>query len=141
MTNVDLATSYLEKARKRLKVLDVLLAEDDFSDVVREAQEIVELTQKGMLRRMGIDPPKWHDVGGIILEHLDRFPSGLHADLKKSAVISKRLRKERELAFYGDIDFIPTEELHYFSKKSNNCNKYNCINGKDISVGLPPCKK
>ncbi len=22
----------------------------------------------------------------------------------------KRLRKERELAFYGDIDFIPTEE-------------------------------
>ncbi len=24
--------------------------------------------------------------------------------------ISKRLRKERELAFYGDIDFIPTEE-------------------------------
>lgn len=24
--------------------------------------------------------------------------------------ISKRLRKERELSFYGDIDFIPSEE-------------------------------
>jgi len=24
--------------------------------------------------------------------------------------ISKRLRREREFAFYGDIDFIPTEE-------------------------------
>jgi HEPN domain-containing protein len=26
------------------------------------------------------------------------------------AKISKELRKERELAFYGDIDFIPTNE-------------------------------
>ena len=42
MTNLDLAQSYLVKARKRLKVLDVLMAEEDFSDVVREAREIVE---------------------------------------------------------------------------------------------------
>ncbi len=110
MTNLDLAASYLLKARKRLRVLDVLLEEDDFSDVIREAQELVELSQKGMLRRVGIDPPKWHDVGGIILQHLDRFPESLHADLRRCTVISKRLRKERELAFYGDIDFIPSEE-------------------------------
>ena len=32
------------------------------------------------------------------------------AQLGDLAGISKRLRKERELAFYGDIDFIPTEE-------------------------------
>jgi hypothetical protein len=31
-------------------------------------------------------------------------------ELTRAAEISKRLRKERELAFYGDIDFIPTEE-------------------------------
>lgn len=30
--------------------------------------------------------------------------------MRKMADISKRLRKERELAFHGDIDFIPTEE-------------------------------
>jgi HEPN domain-containing protein len=30
--------------------------------------------------------------------------------LKRAANISKRLRRERELAFYGDIDFNPTEE-------------------------------
>lgn len=30
--------------------------------------------------------------------------------LERLAVISKKLRKEREFAFYGDIDFIPTEE-------------------------------
>jgi hypothetical protein len=30
--------------------------------------------------------------------------------LPRAAQISKRLRRERELAFYGDVDFIPTEE-------------------------------
>jgi len=30
--------------------------------------------------------------------------------LRELAEISKSLRKDRELAFYSDIDFIPTEE-------------------------------
>lgn len=29
--------------------------------------------------------------------------------MQKLAKISKWLRKEREFAFYGDVDFIPTE--------------------------------
>jgi hypothetical protein len=31
-------------------------------------------------------------------------------EVDELAVISKTLRKERELAFYGDLDFIPTDE-------------------------------
>ena len=31
-------------------------------------------------------------------------------EIGRIAEISKRLRKEREPSFYGDIDFIPTEE-------------------------------
>jgi hypothetical protein len=50
MTNTSLAQSYLLKASKRLKILPVLLAEAAYSDVIREAQEIVELALKGMLR-------------------------------------------------------------------------------------------
>ena len=110
MTNISLAKSYLIKAEKRLKILDVLLKEEDYSDVIRQAQEIVELALKGMLRYVGIEPPKFHDVGGILLEHRDKFPADIKEHLNKIANISKRLRKERELAFYGDIDFIPTEE-------------------------------
>ncbi len=110
MTNLDLALSYITKARKRLKVLDVLLDEQDYSDVIRESQEIVELATKAMLRRIGIDPPKWHDVSGILLEHKDRFPGEIRKALGEVTKVSKRLRKERELSFYGDIDFIPTEE-------------------------------
>lgn len=41
MTNVTLAESYLLKALKRLKILEVLMTEEAYSDVVREAQEIV----------------------------------------------------------------------------------------------------
>ncbi len=62
MTNISLAQSYLSKARKRLRILTVLLEEEAYSDVVREAQEIVELALKGMLRQVGIEPPHWHDV-------------------------------------------------------------------------------
>lgn len=110
MITRDLAISYFLKAEKRLKMLNLLFKEDDYSDVVREAQEIVELCLKGMLRFVGIEPPKFHDVGSLIIEHKKRFKGISFRDLKRIAKISKELRKERELAFYGDIDFIPTEE-------------------------------
>lgn len=110
MTNKSLALSYLRKATDRLDVLDLLLKKAAFSDVIREAQECVELALKGMLRSVGVEPPKIHDVGGLLLEHADKFPENISIHLERLALISKKLRKERELAFYGDIDFIPTEE-------------------------------
>jgi HEPN domain-containing protein len=110
VTNASLAQSYLVKAQKRLKALAVLRDEGAHSDVVREAQELVELALKGMLRAAGIEPPKFHDVGGLLVEHGAKFASGVREQLPRAATISKRLRRERELAFYGDIDFIPTEE-------------------------------
>ncbi|MBI5014188.1 MAG: HEPN domain-containing protein [Deltaproteobacteria bacterium] len=112
MTSTTLAQSYLLKAGKRLRVLELLLQEDAYSDVVREAQELVELALKGMLRQVGIDPPKWHDVGPLLLEHADRFPDTVRERFERLAEISRWLRREREFAFYGDVDFIPTEEYH-----------------------------
>jgi hypothetical protein len=110
VTSQSLARSYLVKAKVRLKALAVLRDEGGFSDVVREAQELVELALKGMLRAAGVEPPKFHDVGGLLLEHRAKFPADVAARLARAASISKRLRRERELAFYGDIDFVPTEE-------------------------------
>ncbi len=110
MKNSSLATSYLDKARVRLKILRVLMNEAAYSDVIREAQEIVELSLKGMLRQIGIEPPKWHDVGPLILEYQARFPDDVQAQAGKLAEISAWLRKEREFSFYGDSGFIPTEQ-------------------------------
>ena len=109
MTNVSLAEAYLVKAQKRLKILRVLLDEAAYSDVVPEAQEIAELALKGMLRQVGIEPPKWHDVGDMLREYRRRYPPPVADRIDRLAQISSWLRKEREFAFYGDIDFIPTE--------------------------------
>ena len=109
MTNTSLARSYLFKAVARLKILPVLLNEKDYSDVIRESQEIVELSLKGLLRNAGIEPPKYHDVGPLLEEHRERFSSMKTDDINALVRISKELRKERELSFYGDIDFIPSE--------------------------------
>lgn len=109
MTNGSLAASYLAKATLRLDILPVLFERAGYSDVVREAQEIVELALKGMLRQAGIEAPHWHDVGGVLREHGGRFPAVTRATIGSLAELSKWLRENRELAFYGDDDFIPTE--------------------------------
>lgn len=101
MTNRTLAQSYLLKARKRLKVLEVLLKEEAYSDVIREAQELVELALKGILRQVGVEPPKQHDVGYLVIEFKERLPREVAEEVKKIAAISKWLRKEREFSFYS----------------------------------------
>jgi HEPN domain-containing protein len=110
MTTNDLAAGYYRKCDDRLAALEVLHARAAFSDVVRESQEVVELALKGMLRWAGIDPPKIHDVGDLVLQFADRFAGLSGHELTALAEASKELRKEREFSFYGDIDFIPTDE-------------------------------
>jgi hypothetical protein len=108
---MTLAQSHLKKARVRLKMLDHLFNEGAWSDVVRQAQEAVELALKGTLRHVGVEPPKQHDVGALLVEYRDRLPPAVAAQAEDLARISLWLRKEREFAFYGDIDLIP--ELTY----------------------------
>lgn len=109
MTGDELAHAYLTKARVRLRVLEVLAEQAAWSDVVREAQELVELALKGALRMIGLDPPHWHDVGPLLVEHCTRFPEWFADAVPRLADISRWLRREREFAFYGDVDLIPTE--------------------------------
>ena len=110
MTNGSLAESYLIKVTKQLKILPILLDDEAYSNVVREAQEIVELALKGMLRQVGMEPPHWHDVGRFVREQRHRFATVSDDEIERLAAVSTALRKERELAFYGAIDFIPTDQ-------------------------------
>lgn len=109
MTNGALAASYLAKAEMRLGILPVLFEQAGYSDVVREAQEIVELALKGMLRQAGVETPRWHDVGSVLREHAGRFPAVTAEQIERLAETSAWLRQNRELSFYGDDGFIPTE--------------------------------
>ncbi len=104
-----LAIDYLKRAKIRLEVLEVLYEKGDYPDVVREAQEVVELALKAVLRLIGVELPV-DDSDKILGKYEHLLPEELRQNLKKIATISKRLRKERELSFYGAEDFIPLEE-------------------------------
>ena len=110
MTTHQLAEGYRKKCNDRLAALEVLMARDAWSDVVRESQEVVELALKGVLRAIGVDPPKWHDVGDLLIEFEMQLPMLGGDRVRELAAASKSLRKEREFSFYGDVDFIPTDE-------------------------------
>lgn len=101
---------YIKRADVRLQALEFYLQRQAYADTVREAQEVVELLLKGLLRFIGVEAPKVHDVGKTLDEHLEYLPEVVKENLKKIKAISKRLRKERELSFYGSEDFIPSEE-------------------------------
>jgi hypothetical protein len=106
--NRDLAGDYVWRAQLRLQALDVLFQGGSWADVVRESQEIVELALKGLLRACGIDPPRIHDVSAVLLAERARLPESLHEHVERLAEISKDLRRDRELAFYGSEDLTPS---------------------------------
>jgi hypothetical protein len=108
MQNRSLASDYVQRAAVRLQALEVLFKAESWADVVREAQEIVELTLKGLLRAYGVDPPRVHDVSDVLLAERERLPSALRDHLQSLADISRELRRDRELAFYGAEDLTPS---------------------------------
>ena len=107
MTLPELGRGYLRSARRRLLVLPVLRRAGGFNDVVRESQEIVELALKAMLRAVGVDPPHVHDVGAALGANAARYPEEVQSRLPALVESSRRLRRDRELSFYGAADFVP----------------------------------
>jgi len=75
---------------------------------VRESQEVVELALKGLLRAHGVEPPRIHDVSEILLAERQRLPAEIQDELDALASISRELRRDRELAFYGAEDLTPS---------------------------------
>jgi HEPN domain-containing protein len=108
MQNRDLARDYLQRSQVRLRALAVLYDGESWADVVRESQEIVELTLKGLLRSVGVSPPRVHDVSAVLLAERERLPPELHPYVERMADVSRRLRRDRELAFYGAEDLTPS---------------------------------
>ncbi|HJR52387.1 MAG TPA: HEPN domain-containing protein [Gemmatimonadota bacterium] len=114
MRNVDLARDYVRRAAVRLEALDVLFDAGSWADVVRESQEAVELTLKGLLRAVGVDPPRIHDVSEVLLAEQARLPEEIVSALDILTEASRQLRRDREMAFYGAEDLTPSG---FYSRK------------------------
>ncbi len=109
MQNKDLASDYIKRAKIRLEAVALLLKLKSYADVVREAQEAVELALKALLRKSGIQPPRIHDVSAVLCEEKQQLPLGIQGSIERLAKISKTMRRDRELAFYGTEDLTPSE--------------------------------
>jgi len=81
--------------------------------VVRQSQEAVELALKAALRLVGVEPPRWHDVGPVLRRNAERFPDWFRAQVGKMALISRLLGHERGPSMYGDEALgLPPDELY-----------------------------
>jgi HEPN domain-containing protein len=113
LDSYELARSNVRQAEDRLTTARIALERGNYPYAVRQAQECVELSLKACLRLVGIEPPKWHDVGPIIRRERENFPEWFKEHVERIVSISRSLRKERELAMDGDEESkIPPEELY-----------------------------
>jgi HEPN domain-containing protein len=113
LDSYELARSNVRQAEDRLTTARIALERGNYPYAVRQAQECVELSLKACLRLVGIEPPKWRDVGPIIRRERENFPEWFKEHVERIVSISRSLRKERELAMYGDEESkIPPEELY-----------------------------
>jgi hypothetical protein len=106
--NTELARDYIRRATARLQAVDVLFEAESWADVVRESQEIVELALKALLRSVGVDPPRIHDVSDVLEAEAQRLPDEVRDELDTLKRASRDLRRDRELAFYGAEDLTPS---------------------------------
>jgi HEPN domain-containing protein len=113
VTNRSTARAYVDQAALVLDEAHSLHRRGAWNLVVRRCQEAVELALKGALRAVGVEVPRVHDVGGTLRQHTQRFPPHLGEVVPELVSISRRLGRERELAFYGDEDTdTPPQELY-----------------------------
>ena len=108
MKNPELANDYVTRAARRLKAIDVLYADKGWADVVRESQESVELALKALLRQCDVEVPRIHDVSEVLRENESLLPPTVAPHLDELCEISRHLRRDRELAYYGSEDLTPS---------------------------------
>jgi HEPN domain-containing protein len=109
---LKVAKSYLHQAEARLEDAKDALLEGNYPYAVRLSQECVELSLKAVLKAVGIEYPKIHDVSDILVDIKDRFPEWFRAELEFLRESSRILVKKREISLYGGEEaFIPPEEV------------------------------
>ena len=109
MQNDSLVADYLLRARHRLAAVRVLMDLESWADVVRESQEIVEITLKALLRAHRVEVPRIHDVSAVLEQNRDLLSASLRDRIDELSEISRSLRRDRELAFSGSEDLTPSE--------------------------------
>lgn len=108
MRNDKLGRGYLTEARIIFEEAKESLDKGHYHRTIRKCQEATELALKGLLKFVGIEYPKSHLIGNVLLSLPLKI--NIHAKvLKKLAEISDQLALDRETAFYGSEQESPEE--------------------------------
>lgn len=114
MRSLRVAESYLRQARARLEDALDAMRDENYPYAVRLSQECVELSLKAVLKTIGIEYPKVHDVSDIFPEIRDRLPDWFKAEIDFLQKSSKLLFKKREPSLYGEEEILlsPNEVMN-----------------------------
>ena len=102
MRSIKVARAYLVQAKARLDDAEEALLDGNHPYTVRLSQECVELSLKAVLKAVGIEYPKAHEVSDIFTDIAGRFPDWFKAEIAFLTESSKLLFKKREPSLYGD---------------------------------------
>lgn len=102
LRSIRVAKSYLRQAKARLVDAKEAMQEENHPYAVRLSQECVEFSLKAVLKGVGIEYPKIHDVSDIFSEIRDRFPDWFKPEIGFLRESSKLLFKKWEPSMYGD---------------------------------------
>jgi len=97
-----MAENYLSDARSILAEVKTARRRKLHHRVVRLSQESFELSLKAILRSVGVEYPKEHEVSDAIRENIVKFPNWLQARLNYLEEASIWLSERRGPAMYGD---------------------------------------
>jgi HEPN domain-containing protein len=92
---------YILRAKERLKDADSALRRKSYPEVIRYSQEATEISLKACLRLVGIEYPKVHDVGDVLVSVKDRYPLWFEREITSFAKLSRSLAEKRSAALYG----------------------------------------
>ena len=91
----------MRQAKARLEDAEDALQESNYPYTVRLSQECVELSLKAVLKAIGIEYPKVHDVSDVFTRIEGRLPEWFRVEIPFLRESSKILVKKREISFYG----------------------------------------
>lgn len=116
MDNFERGKKLFKDANDILREVENYLRIKNWNQTVRRSQEVVELSLKAVLKIIGIEYPKEHDIGEFFVKALRRKGIKIK-DVQNIIEISDTLSEQRLPAFYREKD-CTKEEAEDASKKA-----------------------
>lgn len=112
MNNVEMARDYASRALWCLFEAETALEKGNYPICVRRSQEALELATKAVLRYVGVEYPREHDVGEALQAVEEKLPKALRENLEEHRRLLTELASMRGPAFYGyERDLIPADRI------------------------------